>query len=302
MRDPYQVLGVAKTAGEKDIKSAFRKLAKKYHPDQNKNNPSAKEKFAEANTAYEILGDKTKRAQFDAGEIDAEGKERFHGFPGGGNPFEGMQERGQSGFGGAEDILSQIFGQMGGGNAGARTTFTGGPFGNAGARTRSRKAPPKGDDRKIALTVHLKDLSAGKAPVRLGNDRTVNVAIPAEPQDGQVVRLKGQGADGPGGKGDALIALNIAKHPDYTREGANLRFHLPVDLKTAVLGGSVRVPLLDGAVSLKIPAWTSSGAVFRVKGKGLPSKSGGHGDVLAVASVQLPEDKDAGLAEYLKKR
>lgn len=302
MRDPYEVLGVARTADAKEVKSAFRKLAKKYHPDQNKNNPAAKEKFAEANSAYEIVGDAKKRAQFDAGEIDADGKEKFQGFPGGGNPFEGMRRSGgQQGFSGAEDILSQMFGQMGGG-AGGFGGMNSGPFagGHGGARTQTRHAPPKGEDRKIALTVHLKDLASGKAPVRLDKDRTVNVSIPPEPEEGQVVRLKGQGNEGPGGKGDALIALNIARHSDFTREGANLRIQLPVDLKTAVLGGKVRVPLLDGAVSLTIPAWTSSGAVFRVRGKGLPARKGGFGDVLAVASIQLPDGGDDGLAAYLK--
>ena len=295
MRDPYSVLGVPKTADEKEIKSAFRKLAKKFHPDQNKDNPAAKEKFAEANAAYEIIGDKAKRKQFDAGEIDAEGKERFQGF-GGSNPFEGMK-RGRGGsaqFSGAEDILSQMFGHAGGGGMG------GNPFGGmGGGMGRGRQArpqqTPKGEDRKIALTVHLKDLAAGKAPVRLGPDRTVNVTIPAEPDDGQVVRLKGQGQEGSAGNGDALIALSIAKHPDFHREGANLRVHVPVDLKTAVTGGKIRVPTLTGAVALTIPEWSSSGAIFRLKGKGLPAKAGGAGDILAVLSLQLPDEKDPAL-------
>lgn len=290
MRDPYSVLGVPKTADEKEIKSAFRKLAKKFHPDQNKDNPTAKEKFAEANAAYEIIGDKTKRKQFDAGEIDAEGKERFQGFAGG-SPFEGMRRGGgDAQFSGAEDILSQMFGQMGGGGMG------GDPFGGMGQQRQARpQQVPKGEDRKIALTVHLKDLAAGKAPVRLGPDRTVNVAIPAEPDDGQVVRLKGQGQEGPAGKGDALVALTIAKHPDFQREGANLRVHVPVDLKIAVTGGKIRVPTLTGAVALTIPEWSSSGAVFRLKGKGLPAKAGGAGDILAVLSLQLPDEKDQAL-------
>ena len=295
MRDPYQVLGVAKTADEKEIKSAFRKLAKKFHPDQNKDNPQAKEKFAEANAAYEIIGDKKIRAQFDAGEIDAEGKEKFQGFEGfggahGGHPFGG---RG-GGMGGAEDILSQMFGGMGGGMGGD-------PFGQMGGGARGRARPaPKGEDRKINLSVHLKDLAAGKAPVKLGPERTVNVTIPPEAEDGQTIRLKGQGQEGPGGKGDALITISISRHPEFVREGANLRVHVPVDLKTAVVGGKIRVPTLGGAVALTIPGWSSSGAVFRVRGKGLPKRDGSNGDIMAVLSIQLPEDEDAELLALFK--
>ena len=307
MRDPYQVLGVPKTASEKEIKSAFRKLAKKYHPDQNKDNPQAKARFTEANAAYEIVGDKKKRAQFDAGEIDAEGKERFQGFAGnpfggggggprgGGNPFGGM--------GGAEDILSQMFGGMGGGMGGADpfAGMRGGGPGGAGARHHAQGRPPKGEDRKINLSVHLKDLAAGKAPVRLDKDRTVNVTIPPEPDEGQIVRLKGQGKEGPAGRGDVLITLSISDHPDFRREGCNLRVHVPVPLKTAVLGGKIRVPTLDGAVALTIPEWSTSGAVFRVRGKGLPQKSGGNGDIFAVLAVELPETPDADLIALMKR-
>ncbi|MEP0943609.1 MAG: DnaJ C-terminal domain-containing protein [Rhizobiaceae bacterium] len=306
MRDPYQVLGVPKTASEKEIKSAFRKLAKKYHPDQNKDNPQAKARFTEASNAYEIVGDKTKRAQFDSGEIDAEGKERFQGFPGGGNPFGGGGGGGGrggnpfgGGGGGAEDILSQMFGGgMGGGGAGdpfSGMRGAGGPQGRGGGR------PPKGEDRKINLTVHLKDLAAGKAPVRLGTDRTVNVTIPPEPEEGQIVRLKGQGKEGPAGRGDVLITLSISEHPDFRREGTNLRVHVPVPLKTAVLGGKIRVPTIGGAVALTIPAWSTSGAVFRVRGKGLPAKSGDNGDILAILAVELPESPDQELIELMKR-
>ncbi len=300
MRDPYSILGVPKTASEKDIKSAFRKLAKQFHPDQNKDNPKAKESFAEANAAYEILGDKTKRRQFDNGEIDAEGKERFQGFEGfgGGQPFGnargGMGDMGNmGGMGGAEDILSQMFGGA---------AFGGGPSGMGGQRRGTQSRPPKGEDRKISLTVHLKDLAAGKAPIRLGPDRTVSVTIPPEPTDGQIVRLKGQGHEGPAGRGDVLITLSISDHPDYRREGSNLRTHVPVDLKTAVLGGKIRVPTLSGAVALNIPPWSNSGSVFRLRGKGLPNRAGGRGDILAVAAVSLPEDPDEELIELMKQR
>ncbi len=297
MRDPYDVLGVPKSASEKEIKSAFRKLAKKYHPDQNKDNPQAKARFTEANAAYEIVGDKKKRKRYDAGEIDAEGKEKFQGFAGG-SPFGGgadtytFRSSSGGGFANAEDILSQMFGGAAGG---------GDPFARArGPMHGARARPPKGEDRKINLTVHLKDLVAGKAPVRLGPDRMVNVTIPPEPENGQIVRVKGQGTEGPGGRGDVLITLNISEHPDFQRQGVNLRTHVQVPLETAVLGGKIRVPTIDGAVALNIPQWSSSGSVFRVRGKGLPSRSGTRGDILAVLAIQLPDEPDERLIELMK--
>ncbi|MEL6504071.1 MAG: DnaJ C-terminal domain-containing protein [Pseudomonadota bacterium] len=293
MRDPYQVLGVSKGASESEIKSAFRKLAKKYHPDQNKDNPAAKAKFGEVSQAYEIIGDKTKRAQFDRGEIDAEGKEKFQDPFGGRGPFGGGG--GGSPFGGAgaaEDILSQMFGGGMGGN----------PFGGAQQARRPQARPSKGEDRKINLRVNLKDLEAGKAPVRLGPDRTVNVTIPPEPTEGQIVRIKGQGKEGPGGPGDVLITLSISDHPDFRREGTNLRIHVPVVLETAVLGGKIRVPTLTSAVALTIPEWSQSGAVFRVRGKGLPKKDGTRGDILAVLAVELPQERDEELVALMQKR
>ncbi len=302
MRDPYQVLGVPKTASEKEIKSAFRKLAKKYHPDQNKDNPQAKARFTEASAAYEIVGDKKRRAQFDAGEIDAEGKERFQGFTG--NPFGGMGGGPQGGPGGAEDILSQMFGGGLGGGPGGGDPFAGmrgGGGGGGGARRGAHGRPPKGEDRKINLSVHLKDLASGKAPIRLGKDRTVNVTIPPEPENGQIVRLKEQGNEGPGGRGDVLITLSISDHADFHREGSNLRVHVSVPLKTAVLGGRIRVPTIDGAVALTIPEWSTSGSVFRVRGKGLPLKSGDRGDILAVLAIDLPEVPDVELIELMKR-
>ncbi|MFD0915955.1 DnaJ C-terminal domain-containing protein [Pseudahrensia aquimaris] len=299
MRDPYSVLGVSKTASEKDIKSAFRKLAKKYHPDQNPDDPKAKERFSEINSAYEIIGDKTKRKQFDRGEIDAEGKEKFAGFEGfgggargGGNPFGGAQGN----FGGAEDILSQLFGGAAG---------LGGHPGMGGARGAGPRRPqpaPKGADKKISLSIHLKDLAKGKAAVRLGPDKTVQMTIPPEAEDGQVIRLKGQGEEGPGGSGDALITLKISRHPDFVREGANIRVHVPVDLETAVLGGKMRVPTLTGAVALTVPAWSNSGAVFRVRGKGLPKRDGENGDILAVLAVDIGEQPDPDLIALVESR
>ena len=320
MRNPYEVLGVGRTASEKEIKSAFRKLAKRFHPDHNKS-AEAKSRFAEANQAYEIVGDKDKRAQYDRGEIDEEGKEKFAGFgqggfggPGGfggfgrGTAADGFETfargfgagrgaaRGQS----AEDILSEMFGGAFSGAGVGR----GGPdaFGGRGAggegfggQRRPYTRPTKGADRRIELSVGIGELAEGKAQVRLG-DRTVAVAIPPGATDGQTVRLRGQGEEGPAGKGDALVTLRLREDTTFKREGANLRVHVTVPFATAVLGGKVRVPTPTGAVALNVPEWTRAGRTFRLKGKGLPTGSG-RGDILAVASVDLPDERDERLVE-----
>ena len=316
MRNPYEVLGVGRTASEKEIKSAFRKLAKKYHPDHSKA-PGAKEKFAEANQAYEIVGDAKKRAQYDRGEIDEQGNEKAQfagGFGGGQGPFGGGGfsadgfETFARGFGGgrraaqgagAEDILSQMFGgafQQSGGRSQAD------PFADlrgGGQRQRSAGTPPKGEDRKVQLTVSLREIAEGKAQLTL-DGRKIAMTVPADVREGQTIRLKGKGKEGPAGHGDALVTIQIADHPTFKREGANLRTHVTVPFATAVLGGKVRVPTLTGAVNVSVPPWTRAGRTFRLKGKGLPRKGGAAGDILAVASVDLPDEKDERLVEAAK--
>ena len=327
MRNPYEVLGVGKTASEKEIKSAFRKLAKKFHPDHNKT-ATAKQRFAEANQAYEILGDKEKRAQYDRGEIDEEGKEKFTGFGGfgGGNGGFGGGGFGRGtaadgfetfarGFGAgrgaargqtAEDILSEMFGGafsgagaagQGARGAGGAEGFGGQGFGDRGfgGQRRPYTQPSKGADRRIELTVGVAELAQGKATVRLG-DRSVAVTIPPGAADGQTIRLRGQGEEGPAGKGDALVTLRLADDATFKREGANLRVHVTVSFATAVLGGKVRVPTPTGAVALNVPEWTRAGRTFRLKGKGLPTRTG-RGDILAVAAIDLPDERDERLVE-----
>jgi DnaJ-class molecular chaperone len=311
MRDPYDVLGVPRSADAAAIKSAFRKLAKKLHPDANKSDPKASQRFGELNTAYEILGDEKTRKAFDRGEIDAEGKPRFHGFegfrgqPGGGfraEDFEsifpgggGFRRSGRAGggFGGFEDILKGMFGGAAGG--GRRTGF------DTHVDMEDFAAPPGGRDVSVPLTISLAEAAkGGTRRVRLPNGKEVDVKIPAGLADGQQIRLKGQGLPGPGAVGDALITVTIAPHPLFTREGNNLRLELPVTLYEAVLGAKVRVPTLDGAVELAIPAGTSSGRTFRLKGKGISAK-GAAGDLLVSVRIVLPEDKDDALAELMKK-
>ncbi|MEM7303717.1 MAG: DnaJ C-terminal domain-containing protein [Pseudomonadota bacterium] len=301
MSDPYRILGVSKSASQAEVKSAFRKLAKAHHPDQNKGNPKAQERFAEINSAYEILGDETRRGQYDRGEIDGDGKQKFTGFEGfgGGNPFEGFGQSGgrsQGGFGGAEDILSQMFGDaMGGGTS---RGFGGGFGGHPGGRPQSR--PQKGADIKITKRVTLEEIAAGKAQVKLGPNRTISLNIPKGVEDGQIVRLKGQGEQGAGGKGDAHIKIAVIPHADFEKRGDSLRVRVEVPLEDAVLGAKMRVPTLEGAVSLKIPAWSNSGNVFRLRGKGLPTKDGGRGDLLAEVKIMLPAEPDDRLIALFK--
>jgi DnaJ-class molecular chaperone len=309
MRDPYDVLGVSKSASAAEIKSAFRRQAKKLHPDANKHDPKAAGRFAELNAAYEILGEEEKRKAFDRGEIDAEGKPRFRGFegfgagrgPGGGFGQEGVFEtftwgrdgfqraggRTGGGFGGFEDILKEAFGRGRSGGSQFEEELAGGRAGR---------------DVTAALSITLLEAAKGsKKRVDLPNGKSVEVKIPPGLGDGQTIRLKGQGLAGSRSRaGDLLITVSIAPHPLFTREGADLRLELPVTLYEAVLGAKVRVPTLDGAVEIAIPAGTSSGRTFRLKGKGLPAKEG-SGDLLAAVRIVLPERGDAELEELMRK-
>jgi DnaJ-class molecular chaperone len=316
MRDPYEVLGVSKGANEADVKSAYRRLAKKLHPDANKHDPKAASRFAELNAAYEIVGDSDKRKAFDRGEIDAEGKPRFQGFEGfgaqpgggahgpGGAHFEsfsfgpdGFRRAGGAGPGGGggagfEDLLRGMFGGRAGAGRGFGTQFETEDFG----------APAGGQDLHASLTITLGDAAKGtKTRVHLPTGKDVEVKIPAGIASGQQIRLKGQGWPSPNGRaGDALITINVAPHPLFKPDGADLRLELPITLYEAALGGKVRVPTLDGAVELAIPAGTNSGRTFRLKGKGLKAKSGA-GDLLATVRVVLPDRVDDEFKELMKK-
>lgn len=309
MRDPYEILGVPRSASAAAIKSAYRKLAKKHHPDSNKDDPKAAERFSEINSANEIIGDEDKRKQFDRGEIDAEGKPRFQGFPGGGGP-RGRAGAGPGGFesytfrsGGAgpgqgagafEDILNSMFG---GGMRGAR------PGAGGGAQFEFDTGGIGLDlDVNVAMSVSLEEsVKGGEKRVRLPNGKELNVKIPAGVVEGQQIRLRGQGETAHGHPpGDLLITISIAPHPFFKIEGADLRIELPVTLYEAVLGGKVRVPTLGNAVELSIPKNTSSGRTFRLKGKGL-SKSGGTGDLFVTIRIMLPDGNDAELEALMEK-
>lgn len=300
MRDPYTVLGVSRKADDTQIKRAFRGLAKKHHPDQNSGDPQAKEKFAEINTAYEILGDKDKRARFDRGELGPDGKERATGFHPGAGGFRGFgtdsfQYRTNTGGGGAgagafEDILKDIFGKSPGG----------GPQGHPGAQpgAGSQGRPATGEDINAILTLSLEDLVADSKPtVSLTNGKTLQISIPGGAEDGQQIRLKGQGNAGRAGgrPGDAIITLKLSPHPLFRRDGADLRLDLPISLDEAVLGAKVRVPTLEGAVGLTIAANTTGRKSLRIRGRGLPNKGGTRGDIFVTPRIMLPDSEDREL-------
>jgi DnaJ-class molecular chaperone len=300
MRDPYTVLGVSRSASEKDIKSAYRKLAKKYHPDQNPDDPTAHGKFAEATHAYDLLNDAEKRGQFDRGEIDAEGNPRFAGFGNGGFGGATRGARPGAGAGGfsAEDILKEFMSGFGGqprGGAGGRGP-TGGaqwdPFagatagGGAGARM-------KGDDVVVNVAISLEDAhKAASVPVRMPNGKVLSVKLPEKVEEGQQIRLKGQGTPNPFGEaGDALVTVKFEKSKTFRKDGHDVRTDVPVTLYEAVLGAKVRVPTLDGSVELTLPPGVDTSKALRLKGKGLY----GDGDLYVNIRVVLPPGGDADL-------
>jgi DnaJ-class molecular chaperone len=296
MRSPYEVLGVRPSASETEIKQAFRNLAKKHHPDQNKSEPKAAERFAEINSAYEIVGDKDKRRKFDRGEIGADGKPRFQGFEGfarGARPGgPGARNfRWSSGGAGepfsADDILKDILG---------------GGFGQT--RSSRRAPPPRGEDVSATVAVTLEQLVRGdKARVDLPTGRTVDVALPPGARPGQTIRLKAQGHPSPfgGPPGDAMVTIEFVPHPMFRVEGDTLRRDIAVTLDEAVLGAKVRVPTLDGPVTLAVPPKSSGGRSLRLKGKGLPRAGGGRGDLLVTLRIVLPDGGDAELDDLMRR-
>ena len=295
MADPYATLGVQRTASEKEIKSAYRTLAKELHPDTNKDNPAAADRFGRVTQAYDLLSDKNKRAQFDRGEIDAEGNPANPfagmggGFGGGGGPRGqqgGFRAEDFQGFGGGEADLGDIFeGLFGGGSARQRG---GSPFGGG-----DRRPPPpqKGADIAYKLRVPFVE-AATRADQRitLSDGKTIDLKLPAGVEDGTQMRLKGKGDRGPGGSGDGLVTIAVDRHAFYERDGHDVRLDLPISVEEAVKGAKVKVPTVDGPVMLTVKAGLSGGTVMRLKGKGFSKKSGGRGDQLVTLRITLPED------------
>lgn len=294
--DLYQRLGLKRGTSEAEIKKAYRSLAKQLHPDRNKDNPQAAQRFAEVTRAYDLLSDKDKRAQYDRGEIDEEGNPKmpfgggFGGFnarPGGGpgdgaRPGPGGFEGFQANLGEADlsDLFEGLFGAAS--SRGAR------PSGFGGFRQRAQP-PQKGADVAYRLTVPFVD-AVNLVPQRitLADGKTIDLKLPKGVEDGTKIRLSGKGEQGPGGPGDAIVTISLTPHPFYTREGNNIRLNLPVTLKEAVLGAKVKVPTPEGPVMLSVPKGSSSGKVLRLKGRGFTGKNGTRGDLLVNLEVELP--------------
>jgi DnaJ-class molecular chaperone len=287
MRDPYEVLGVERSATDAAITSAYRKLAKKHHPDVNPGKKDAEDTFKEIASAYALLSDKDKRARFDRGEIDASGQEKAperNFYRGYGDDTGRTKYRTYSGHGAGFDPddldLDSIFG-----------AFRQGGFPGEGSRAR-------GADARYALSVDFID--AAKGAVRrltLPDGNTLDVTIPAGLKDGQVLRLKGKGQPGFGGgaAGDALIEVSVAPHPVFRREGDDVIVEVPITLKEAVLGAKIAVPTLSGTVNVTVPPNSNSGRRLRLRGRGIKD---GHQQV--ELKVVLPSEPEPELAAFLE--
>ena len=279
--DPYQTLGVKKDASQDEIQKAYRRLAKKLHPDLNPGNKQAEEQFKEVSQAYDLLGDADKRARFDRGEIDASGAERprqryYRDFAEGASSYST-----NSGFAdfGADDFLSEIFGRQARGNVRMR-----------------------GQDVHYRLPLGFLDaINGGKQQLTLPDGSVLDVAIPPGTRDGQILRLRGKGRPGIGGgpPGDALIEIEVRPHHIFTRKGDDIHVELPISLKEAVLGGKVSVPTPSGAVTMTVPKWSNTGTVLRLKGQGVPKRGGGRGDEYVALKVMLPERPDPELEKFV---
>jgi len=293
MADPYSILGVQRTASEKEIKSAYRKLAKELHPDRNQDNPAAAARFAEVTRAYDLLSDKDKRARFDRGEIDADGNPAMPfgggfrpGGPGGGPGGPGgFSARDFQGMGAGEEAdLSDLFeGLFGRSNRG--------PGGFGGRRP--PPPPQRGANLSYRLKVPFVDAATLKPQrITLAGGGPIELKLPAGVEDGTQMRLKGKGQSGPGGNGDALVTIEIEPHPFFRRDGDDVRLELPVTIDEALRGAKVKVPTVEGPVMLTVSPGSGSGKVLRLKGRGFSRKSGGRGDQLVTLELQLPGSLD----------
>ncbi|MEB3044824.1 J domain-containing protein [Rhizobium mulingense] len=286
-QDPYELLGVKRDATQKDIQSAFRKLAKKLHPDLNPGDKKAEDRFKDISTAYEILSDEEKRRRFDRGEIDMTGAERaqrsyyrdYASASGANDPY-----RNNSGFADFADIdntFANFFSRRAG-----------------GGRMRSQ-----GQDRRFSMEVDfLEAVNGTRTEIKLPDGPQLDVQIPPGTRDGQTLRLRGKGEPGLGGgpPGDALIEIRVRPHRFFTRDGDDIRLELPISLGEAVLGSKVRVPTPSGPVNVSLPPHSNTGKVLRLRGKGVPKRGGGHGDVYVSLKIVLPDNPDERLTSLVK--
>jgi DnaJ-class molecular chaperone len=288
--DPYKVLGVARDAPDEEIRRTYRKLAKELHPDLNPKNPdSAEERFKKVSAAYDIVGDPEKRKQYDRGEIDANGEQRrgYQRAYAGGGPFGGRAGAGgrsdeEFSFG---DIFSDLFGR------GRAAGDAGGPF------------TARGRDVRYTLEIDFLEAAAGaKKRVTMPDGGVLDLTVPEGVADGQVLRLKGKGSPGVRGSesGDALVEIKVRPHPQFKRAGDDIALELPITVDEAVLGDKIEVPTVSGRVQLTIPKGTSSGRVFRLKGKGVRNTATGNtGDQLVTVRIVLPDTIDDKLAYFM---
>ena len=287
MRDPYEVLGVSRSASDADIKKTYRRLVKETHPDLNPGDKKVEQRFKDLSSAYDLLRDKKKRARYDRGEIDAEGKERpefaFHRAYGDAGRSRGARAGGARAAGGggggsfsAHDIFDELFG---------RTSLK-----------------TKGANISYALSVDfLEAARGGKRRVVLSSGRSLEVNIPPGTENGQTLRLKGQGLPGMGGgpSGDALIEIKVGSHPYFTRKGRDIVVDVPVTLHEAVLGANIQVPTIDGKVAVKVPRGANSGTRLRLKGKGIAGSGGARGDQYVKLTIMLPDSPDSDLTNFV---
>lgn len=286
MADLYSILGVARDADDAAIKKAYRKLAKELHPDRNADNPKATARFSDVTAAYDLLSDKTKRAQYDRGEIDEQGNPKMAFGGGAAGGFRGQRPGGFEPQGGGADfgdIFEGLFGR--------------GRSGGGGGRPR---AAMKGADTAYRLQVDFEDAAALKSQrITLGSGKAIDLKLTADAVAGTPLRLAGQGESGPGGNGDATVTIEVKPHRFYTRDGDDVRLDLPIRLDEAVKGGPVKVPTVEGAVMLTVPKGSSSGKVLRLKGRGFHRRDGTRGDQLVTLMIDLPAE-DAALARFVE--
>ncbi len=290
-RDPYSVLGVGKSADAKAIRAAYRKLAKKHHPDINPGDAAAEEKFKATSAAFDIVGDKEKRAKYDRGEIDANGNQRGGPFAGG--AYQSRQANGGyrggasgQGFEDIGDIFSEMFGGMGGAGGGRR-----------------QAGPMQGRDARYRMEVDFVEAARGVTKrVTMPDGKTLNVTIPPGLRDGQTLRLRGQGEAGikGGPPGDVYVEVTLRPHRFFEAESDNVHVEIPVTLSEAVLGAKIIVPTVHGEVSVTVPKGSSSGTSLRLKGKGLKnSKTGSAGDQIVRLKIVLPDTADEEFEQFI---
>src|SRR5262244_3861021 len=282
--DLYSVLGVARTAKAEDIAKAYRKLAKKLHPDLNPGDKAAEEKFKEVAGAYDLLGDAEKRKRFDNGEIDATGAERpqhhfYRDFATSDHAHPYTNNSGYADFMDADDTFAELL-----------------------RRSERARANRRGQDLHYRLPIDfVESITGANKRLTLPDGGTLDVTIPPGLVDGQVLRLRGKGAPGTGtgGPGDALIEVEVLPDPRFTRDGDDISLELPISLSEAVLGGRVRVPTPTGDVTMVVPKGSNTGTTMRLKGKGAPRRGGGHGDQFVKLKVVVPESPDPELEAFV---